>query len=284
MKTALAYLISAMNPHSDEGSEDPMSSGCCICLSDMEPYQALFLAPCSHCFHYKCCTPLLATGYMFQCPLCRQVANLEADVNQDEDTDDEVTSTLSESENVAAGNSTVKESNTPISRAMSLPVRRTLHDSTASADEEDNEEGSQQGEGLSPTSSQPMDIPSSSSGPSGTILAGQSGNRSMQLQQTLIGSSSLMTPPNNTRMLPSATEESGGLDESAGLTSNLSQLGLNHSTAAANTSQERRQEMEDALLEYEHALNRLSCLFPNMGQDPQDLREILLQRAREQGP
>ena len=83
MKNALGHLLAAMNPNGDD-SQDALSTSCCICLSDMEPFQALFLAPCSHCFHYKCSTPLLASGYMFQCPLCRQVANLEADVAQDE--------------------------------------------------------------------------------------------------------------------------------------------------------------------------------------------------------
>lgn len=87
MKTAISNLISAMNPHNDTVDTEMVT--CCICLSDMEPFQALFLAPCSHCFHYKCCTPLLASGFMFQCPLCRQVANLEADVVQDVKSDDE---------------------------------------------------------------------------------------------------------------------------------------------------------------------------------------------------
>eukprot|EP00842_Homolaphlyctis_polyrhiza_P006830 jgi/Hompol1/736/HPOL_000930-RA len=68
----------AMNPNNPD--EDSASTDCCICLGAMAPLQALFLAPCSHCFHYKCVTPLLGAGYMFQCPLCRQVANLDANV------------------------------------------------------------------------------------------------------------------------------------------------------------------------------------------------------------
>lgn len=87
MKTAIAHLLAAMNPNNDTVDKEMVS--CCICLSDMEPFQALFLAPCSHCFHYKCCTPLLASGFMFQCPLCRQVANLEADVVQEVESDDD---------------------------------------------------------------------------------------------------------------------------------------------------------------------------------------------------
>jgi hypothetical protein len=53
----------------------------------MAPFQALFLAPCSHCFHYKCVTTLLGVGFMFQCPTCRQVANLEASVTDPDDLD-----------------------------------------------------------------------------------------------------------------------------------------------------------------------------------------------------
>jgi hypothetical protein len=43
--------------------------------------QALFIAPCSHAFHYKCLRPLLDNHYpAFVCPLCRTFADLEADV------------------------------------------------------------------------------------------------------------------------------------------------------------------------------------------------------------
>ena len=94
MKLAISHLLASMNPNNEE--VDPEIASCCICLSDMEPYQALFLAPCSHCFHYKCCTPLLACGFMFQCPLCRQVANLEADVIQDIDSEPEEKDTVTD--------------------------------------------------------------------------------------------------------------------------------------------------------------------------------------------
>jgi hypothetical protein len=48
--------------------------------------QALFIAPCSHAFHYKCLRPLLDTHYpAFVCPLCRTFADLEADVEVDAD-------------------------------------------------------------------------------------------------------------------------------------------------------------------------------------------------------
>ncbi|KAL2913396.1 hypothetical protein HK105_207141 [Polyrhizophydium stewartii] len=78
LKDSIRSLISSMNPSNPD--PEAASVDCCICLGTMAPLQALFLAPCSHCFHYKCVTPLLGSGYMFQCPLCRQVANLDASV------------------------------------------------------------------------------------------------------------------------------------------------------------------------------------------------------------
>ncbi|TPX58780.1 hypothetical protein PhCBS80983_g02909 [Powellomyces hirtus] len=83
LRTAVGNLISAMNPTA--GPHDVPTSECCICLNSLSPFQSLFLAPCSHCFHYKCVTPLLGSGIMFLCPMCRQVANLEAAIAEDED-------------------------------------------------------------------------------------------------------------------------------------------------------------------------------------------------------
>ena len=43
--------------------------------------QSLFIAPCSHVFHYKCVRPLLQQYHPgFSCPICRTFANLEEDV------------------------------------------------------------------------------------------------------------------------------------------------------------------------------------------------------------
>jgi len=77
---------------------------CCICMSlphrcklssNFEPSpglfavainQALFIAPCSHTFHYKCIRPLLDAHHpAFNCPLCRTFADLEEDVEVDID-------------------------------------------------------------------------------------------------------------------------------------------------------------------------------------------------------
>ncbi|QRW22499.1 E3 ubiquitin-protein ligase DMA2 [Rhizoctonia solani] len=57
---------------------------CCICLFPVGILQSLFIAPCSHCFHYKCIRPLLIKHHPgFSCPLCRTFADLEEDVEQE---------------------------------------------------------------------------------------------------------------------------------------------------------------------------------------------------------
>ncbi|KAI8074209.1 uncharacterized protein B0P05DRAFT_580108 [Gilbertella persicaria] len=58
---------------------------CCICLYCIAPFQALFIAPCSHVYHYRCLRPLLTQNYPgFSCPLCRTYSNLEASVAVEE--------------------------------------------------------------------------------------------------------------------------------------------------------------------------------------------------------
>jgi len=58
-------------------------------LTTPQPCQSLFVAPCSHVWHYKCIRPILngPTWPNFLCPNCRAVADLEEDV-EEPDTDD----------------------------------------------------------------------------------------------------------------------------------------------------------------------------------------------------
>lgn len=57
---------------------------CCICLYAVRVHQALFIAPCSHTFHYKCIRPLVENHHpAFSCPLCRSFADLNDDVEID---------------------------------------------------------------------------------------------------------------------------------------------------------------------------------------------------------
>ncbi|KAJ2802474.1 hypothetical protein H4R21_002405 [Coemansia helicoidea] len=75
-------MDSIQNAYQAAGTES--NNECCICLYQMVAFQALFLAPCSHCFHYKCVKPLLFTSTSFNCPLCRTYADLENSVTIDE--------------------------------------------------------------------------------------------------------------------------------------------------------------------------------------------------------
>jgi hypothetical protein len=87
-RKALNLLITASNPHQKEEIELENSVDCCICISEIGPFQAIFIAPCSHCFHYKCINNVLKDNIMFPCPVCRQVANLEASVSMESVYDD----------------------------------------------------------------------------------------------------------------------------------------------------------------------------------------------------
>lgn len=81
---ALTNLLAAANPYG--GSSDSQDQGskeieCCICINAIGPFQALFISPCSHIYHHKCVSSMINKSPMFQCPLCRQVANLTASIS-----------------------------------------------------------------------------------------------------------------------------------------------------------------------------------------------------------
>ncbi|KAI0674204.1 hypothetical protein C8Q78DRAFT_967245 [Trametes maxima] len=79
----------AIPPTSASGKKVAAKSAlpdCCICLFGVTIHQALFIAPCSHAFHYKCIRPLLEAHHpAFSCPLCRTFADLEEDVEVEVD-------------------------------------------------------------------------------------------------------------------------------------------------------------------------------------------------------
>ena len=74
-----------------DGASMNASSECSICLNPVAPCQALFVAPCSHVWHYKCVRNLIhGPNYPnFLCPNCRFVADLEGDVEQPEPPEEE---------------------------------------------------------------------------------------------------------------------------------------------------------------------------------------------------
>lgn len=73
----------------DQPAANANSGECSICLGNVLPCQALFVAPCAHVWHYKCIRPMLEgrnSKYpQFQCPNCRAYTDLEADVDVDMD-------------------------------------------------------------------------------------------------------------------------------------------------------------------------------------------------------
>lgn len=84
-KRLLKSAVKTKNRDSDAASVN--SSECSICLNPVAPCQALFVAPCSHVWHYKCIRNLIHSPQWpnFLCPNCRFMADLEADVEQPED-------------------------------------------------------------------------------------------------------------------------------------------------------------------------------------------------------
>ncbi|KAJ8653095.1 hypothetical protein O0I10_011236 [Lichtheimia ornata] len=76
----ITVLDTVMDNNNDIDKKDSRIEDCCICLYPIAPTQALFVAPCSHTFHFKCCRPLLQHYPGFACPICRQYADLDASV------------------------------------------------------------------------------------------------------------------------------------------------------------------------------------------------------------
>ncbi|KAJ4165834.1 hypothetical protein LMH87_007447 [Akanthomyces muscarius] len=66
------------------GAAANSSQDCSICLNSIAPCQSLFVAPCSHTWHFKCVKSLLMSPQypVFICPNCRAGADLEADVEE----------------------------------------------------------------------------------------------------------------------------------------------------------------------------------------------------------
>ncbi|KAJ2969306.1 hypothetical protein NUW58_g10020 [Xylaria curta] len=60
---------------------------CSICLNAIAPCQSLFVAPCSHTWHYKCIREMLhgPSWPIFMCPNCRATADLDAEIEEPPD-------------------------------------------------------------------------------------------------------------------------------------------------------------------------------------------------------
>lgn len=75
------------NMTASSANNSSSSQDCSICLNSIAPCQCLFVAPCSHTWHYKCIRSLLASpSYpIFICPNCRAAADLDAEVEDPEE-------------------------------------------------------------------------------------------------------------------------------------------------------------------------------------------------------
>ncbi|KAI0413733.1 hypothetical protein F5X98DRAFT_277930 [Xylaria grammica] len=78
----LRDLTSTAGAASASGSSH--NQDCSICLNAIAPCQSLFVAPCSHTWHYKCIREMLQgpSWPIFMCPNCRATADLDAEVDE----------------------------------------------------------------------------------------------------------------------------------------------------------------------------------------------------------
>ncbi|KAF1815346.1 hypothetical protein P152DRAFT_455062 [Eremomyces bilateralis CBS 781.70] len=98
--------LASKSPRHDTDNASNTSSECAICLAAIAPCQSLFVAPCSHVWHYKCIRPILisSTHPHFLCPNCRAVADLDADVDEADNVDwedDDIDAAIEESKKEA---------------------------------------------------------------------------------------------------------------------------------------------------------------------------------------
>jgi len=90
---------------------------CYICLFGVSIRQALFIAPCSHAFHYKCIRPLLESHQpAFSCPLCRTFADLDEDVEVE--TEIQLQDDEADGDDDESGGEGVSSQNTPLPNSV----------------------------------------------------------------------------------------------------------------------------------------------------------------------
>lgn len=102
----------------------------------MQPCQSLFVAPCSHVWHYKCIRPILngPTWPNFLCPNCRAVADLEEDVDDPDDLEDW------EADAAETNGDAVNQDHQLTPRASPPPLNGT-HDASSSSNDETSNTG-----------------------------------------------------------------------------------------------------------------------------------------------
>ncbi|CEH17592.1 cytoplasm protein [Ceraceosorus bombacis] len=120
--------IATTGPQPPTNRQSMSVTDCCICLFSVTVCQSLFIAPCSHVFHYKCIRPLLLQHHPgFSCPLCRTFADLEADVEQDDAWQEAL---IKEAEKLASAADPEVSASTPMAEIEPSPL--AMADSTGS--------------------------------------------------------------------------------------------------------------------------------------------------------
>lgn len=78
----LTGMVGSSNNNNNEDGTKSEYTACVICLCDIKPGQPMFVASCSHVWHYRCIRPLLVKTYpQFLCPTCKGVCDLEAEID-----------------------------------------------------------------------------------------------------------------------------------------------------------------------------------------------------------
>ncbi|KAI1421424.1 SMAD/FHA domain-containing protein [Xylaria sp. FL1777] len=92
---------------------------CSICLNAIAPCQSLFVAPCSHTWHYKCIREMLhgPSWPIFMCPNCRATADLDAEVDEPPEEWQQLPEEVPEEK---VEGETLQENNVPISSEPQL--------------------------------------------------------------------------------------------------------------------------------------------------------------------
>ncbi|KAK7421838.1 hypothetical protein QQZ08_009783 [Neonectria magnoliae] len=186
------------------GAAGSSSQDCSICLSSIAPCQSLFVAPCSHTWHFKCVRSLLMSPQypIFICPNCRAGADLEADVDE---LAEEWQQLKSEEEAEAEANAEAEAAATPATEeAPALPVE-TPEAATPERDlSDDHDDVMDLTVSITPESPQRANLPHTVSEPLPIRNAGSGAGRQFALRDSrtpsppgLNGTEGPITPRNN---------------------------------------------------------------------------------------
>ncbi|KAF3930604.1 hypothetical protein ABW19_dt0204981 [Dactylella cylindrospora] len=144
------------------GGSDAHAGECAICLLNIAPCQSLFVAPCSHVWHFKCIKPIIDSSYpILPCPNCREIADLEAEIEDgDDDSWENLDKVKEESANEASANEAANKSSDESSKPTSVDAAGEDRASTPEAAEAAEAPEPTEAENVAPNvGTPPMHIP-----------------------------------------------------------------------------------------------------------------------------